>query len=299
MINEINCKDLAKRIMTGLKETINREGLNLTLTIIRVGDDSSSTSYIKQIKKYCYELGVALNVCELPPEVTTEDVIAMINHYEPISTGIMVQMPLPAQVDARAVTEAIPPEKDIDGITNANMGKLASNCGNYFVPCTAKAVIKIIEDVYRPFGSDLSGFDIAVFGRSNVVGKPLALELMNRNATVQIVHSNSFYAPIGYTRKKQIVVSAMGKPHKLTADDFSTFNDCIVDCGVTMVDGKLKGDVNLQSLRAELGEHKDMYVTPVPGGVGAVTTAMLMENLIEAYHRNRYIIGMNLAKYSA
>lgn len=281
MIETIDCRAIANEVMDNLKKEIDDKQMNITLGVIRVGDNPSSTSYMKKIQNYCNKLGITLTIKQFPENCTNGDVVSGIRDLQHDSTGVMIQMPLPKHLDVNYIVNELDPDMDVDGITTANMGKLASHSGDYYVPCTANAVIKILEETYK----DLDGMNIVVFGRSNVVGKPLALELLNRNATVRVVHSHSRHKPIYYSYNGDVVVSAMGQPHKLTYKDIGGSTICVIDCGVTMVNGELQGDVDLDSFN-ELVDDYDLMVTKVPGGVGSVTTAMLMSNLVEAWKRH-------------
>ncbi|MEG0372064.1 MAG: tetrahydrofolate dehydrogenase/cyclohydrolase catalytic domain-containing protein [Clostridium sp.] len=272
----INAKQIAANIREEIKgrvkEHIEVKGRPPGIAAILVGNDPSSISYVKGQQKVSYEVGVEYTMFDLPQESTEEEVISLINNLngrEDIN-GIIVQVPLPKHISPDNVARAIAPNKDIDCFTLDNTGKLfrGEKC---LEPCTPKGIVRLIKEC----GISIVGKKICVVGRSNVVGKPVALLLLNEGATVNICHSKTKDLR-SETLNCDIIVSAAGKANLITADMVKE-GTVVIDAGVNMVNGKLKGDVDFDAV-AEKASH----ITPVPGGVGAMTTTMLVENVLEA-----------------
>lgn len=248
------------------------------LASILVGDDGGSLYYMNNQSKLCRELGVSPREFTLKESTKLEELLDLIKSVnEDIAVdGIILQMPLPVHLDARKVTSAISPEKDIDGLTDINIGRLykGEKC---FVPCTPKAIIELIKST----GCSIEGKNAVIIGRSNIVGKPAAQLLLNENATVTICHSKTREVR-DICNKADILVAALGKPG-FVDDSFVKEGAVVIDVGTTMVNGKICGDVSLSSVM-----EKAAYITPVPGGVGSMTTTMLIKNTCEAYERHVY-----------
>ncbi|MEF9933783.1 MAG: bifunctional 5,10-methylenetetrahydrofolate dehydrogenase/5,10-methenyltetrahydrofolate cyclohydrolase [Clostridium sp.] len=272
----INAKEIAANIREELKERV-KEHINIKgrapgIAAILVGSDPSSISYVKGQQKVSHEVGVEYTMFELPEESTEDEVISLIenlNEREDIN-GIIVQVPLPKHISPDNVARSISPNKDIDCFNLDNTGKLfrGEKC---LKPCTPKGIVRLIKEC----GMDLVGTRVCVVGRSNVVGKPVALLLLNEGATVNICHSKTKDLK-SETLNCDIIVSAAGKANLITADMVKE-GTVVIDAGVNMVDGKLKGDVDFEGVL-----EKASHITPVPGGVGAMTTTMLVENVLEA-----------------
>ncbi len=272
----IDGKSISKSIKDDLKEKIEniKEQKNIVpgLATILVGDDEASKAYVYSKEKVCKALGVYTENFFLERETQEEEVLKLIerlNIDEKIN-GILVQLPLPNHIDELLIAEAIDPKKDVDCINPINAGKLF--CGKKgLIPCTPKGIIRLIKYT----NVNISGKHAVVIGRSNIVGKPVASLLLKENATVTICHSKT--KNLGeYTRRADIIVSAVGRAGLITGGMIKS-GAIVIDAGTTMVDGKLKGDVNFDEAREVAS-----YITPVPGGVGSMTTAMLVENILES-----------------
>ena len=248
------------------------------IATILVGEDGGSIFYINNQIKLCNELGIINKKFFLDQNIKEEELIKLIeklNNDDNVS-GIMLQVPLPKHLNEKKITSLISYKKDIDGLTDINTGRFykGEKC---FIPCTPKAVIEIIKSI----GVPLAGKSAVVIGRSNIVGKPVAQLLLNENATVTICHSKTQNLK-EICSNADILVVAMGKP-KFVTSDFVKEGAIVIDVGTSMVDDKITGDVVFQDVI-----EKASIVTPVPGGVGAMTTTMLLKNACEALMENVY-----------
>lgn len=247
-----------------------------SMVAILVGNDGGSISYMKNQQKLSESLGVSYNSLILDETITQEELINKIKELNNDNTvdGIILQLPLPKNFDEKEVTSAICHNKDIDGLTDINTGRLykGEKC---FIPCTAKSILELIKYVEN----DIKGKNAVVIGRSNIVGKPVAQLLLNENATVTICHSKTKNLK-EVCKEADILVAAIGRPGFVTKD-FVKDGAIVIDVGTTMVDGKIKGDVCYDEV-LEVASH----VSPVPGGVGAMTTTMLLKNTCEAWNKN-------------
>ena len=253
-------------------EALIEKGVTPGLTVIMVGEDPASAVYVRNKERAAAKLGMNGNVIRLPEETSEEELIALVEKLNQDETvhGILVQLPLPKAINEKNVLNAINPEKDVDGFHPINAGKLLIGEKTY-IPCTPKGVIRLLKTT----GVDLNGKNAVVIGRSNIVGKPMALLLLRENCTVTIAHSRTRnLAEI--TKNADILVAAVGKPNFVSGDMVKE-GAIVIDVGINRVEDKLIGDVNY----AEAAE-KASFITPVPGGVGAMTIAMLMENAVEA-----------------
>lgn len=272
----INAKEIASNIREGLKEKVKYhseiKGRVPGVAAILVGNDPGSISYVKGQQKTASEIGVDYTVFELPEQSTEDEVISLINDLNNRKdiNGIIVQVPLPKHISPDNVARAINPNKDIDCFNLDNTGKLfrGEKC---LLPCTPKGIVRLIKES----SINLVGARVCVIGRSNIVGKPVALLLLNEGATIKICHSKTKDLK-AETLDCDIIVSAAGKANLVTADMVKE-GTVVIDAGVNMVDGKLKGDVDFDRVI-----EKASHITPVPGGVGAMTTTMLIENVLEA-----------------
>lgn len=252
---------------------LKEQGVCPGLAVILVGDDPASQVYVRNKKRACEACGIYSAEYKLPKETTMPELLSLIdelNNDDKIS-GILCQLPLPKGLDEEAVIAAIDPRKDVDAFSVGNVGRIM--IGNYaFLPCTPAGVIELIKSV----GYDMSGKNAVVLGRSNIVGKPMAMLLLHNNATVTICHSKTEnLAEI--CRNADIIVAAIGKPKFLTADMVKP-GAMIIDVGINRTeDGKLCGDVDFEPVEKLAG-----YITPVPGGVGPMTIATLMQNTLSA-----------------
>lgn len=264
----IDGKGYADKIKIELKEKISSLNKTLKLVVIQVGNDEASNAYINSKRKLAQELGI--NFEHIKYESTTnEELIEKIKELNNDSkvNGIIVQLPLPKNLDENLIINSIDYKKDVDGLTNINMGKLVNNQSS-LVPCTPKGIIKLLEH----YNVEIEGKSIVIVGRSRLVGKPLLHMLLNKNGTVTICHSKTSNLK-DFTSKADILIVAVGIPHFITSDMVKD-NSVIIDVGINRVDGKLVGDVNFDDAL-----NKVSLITPVPKGVGAMTVVELMENV--------------------
>lgn len=242
------------------------------LCVILVGNDPASQTYVANKEKACARLGIHSQTLRMAAETTQAELEASIeraNEDEAIH-GILVQLPLPAQLDEYRALVLIRPEKDVDGFHAVNMGRLARG-EECVVACTPKGALHMLKAA----GVPIAGKNAVVIGRSNIVGKPMALLLLQENATVTICHSRTEDLA-EHTRRADILVAAVGKPRFVTADMVKE-GAAVLDVGINRVDGKLCGDVDFETVKEKAG-----WISPVPGGVGKMTIAMLMENTVSA-----------------
>lgn len=252
---------------------LKEKGINTTLAVIIVGNDPASRTYVNNKKKACAECGIISEEYALPESTTQEELLALVNELNARDdvNGILCQLPLPGHLDSEAVIEAISPKKDVDAFHAANVGKIM--IGNYdFLPCTPAGVMGMLA--YENI--EVEGKNCVVIGRSNIVGKPMAMLLLHKNATVTICHSKTKnLAEI--TSGADILVAAVGKAKFVTADMVKD-NAVVIDVGMNRDEnGKLCGDVDYENVK-----EKASAITPVPGGVGPMTIAMLMKNTLKA-----------------
>ena len=273
MAQIINGKEVSAQVREELKEKtaklVEKYGIRPGLAVIIVGDDPASKVYVNNKEKGCAEVGYYSEVYRLSAETTQEELIALVeklNNDDKIH-GILCQLPLPKHLDENAVILAINPEKDVDAFHPVNVGRIM--IGDYsFLPCTPAGVMKLIEST----GTDISGKECVVIGRSNIVGKPQAMLLLHKNGTVTICHSRTKNLA-EVTKKADILVVAIGKADFVTGDMVKD-GAVVIDVGMNRkADGKLTGDVDFASV-----EPKASFITPVPGGVGPMTISMLLTN---------------------
>ena len=269
-------KELAKKIRSNLKiesEEIKEKGINPKLAVIMVGNDSASKVYVKNKSKACEEVGIEFEeflLDETTSQEELENLIEELNQNEKIH-GILLQSPIPKNLDINRAFEKISPEKDVDGFHPVNVGRLVLN-KDTFVSCTPYGIMKIFEE----YNIDLTGKDVVIVGRSNIVGKPLIQCCLNKNATVTVCHSKTKNLA-EHTKRADILISAIGKPNYITTDMIKD-GSVIIDVGINRTEeGKIVGDVDFENV-----EKKVSHITPVPGGVGPMTIAMLMNNVIKA-----------------
>ncbi len=273
-------KGLAKRIKAELKETIaqlqEQHQVVPTLAVMRVGDDPAAAGYARAIKRNCEGVGVAFHPEVLPQDATQEQVMAVLEELNasPKVHGIMVLEPVPDHIDLDALILALNPAKDVDGVHPLNAGRLMQQRPPYFVPATPAGGIRLLEEA----GVAFKGKRAVVIGRSDIVGKPMALLLLHRHCTVTIAHSRTVDLP-AVAREADILCVAVGRPEMVTGDWVKP-GAIVVDFGTTYTEEGLKGDCEQESVAAVAG-----MMTPVPGGTGPMTNAMLMANVLEAYKR--------------
>ncbi len=254
-------------------EILKQEGITPKLAVIMVGSDSASQIYVRNKSKACDYIGIKFEEHLLPEETKQEELLNLIeelNNKKEIN-GILLQSPIPRNLDINEAFRKISPEKDVDGFHPVNVGKLVLG-QDTFISCTPFGIMKILEE----YNIDIEGKNAVVIGRSNIVGKPMSQCLLNKNATVTICHSKTKnLAEI--TKNADILVAAIGKPCFVT-EDMVKPGAIVIDVGINrMEDGKLKGDVDFETVN-----QKASYITPVPGGVGPMTIAMLMANVVKA-----------------
>ena len=254
-------------------EALKQQGLCPGLAVVIVGDDPASRIYVNNKKKACQATGIHSEEYALPASTTQEELLALVEelNLKKEIHGILVQSPLPDGLDEKAVVEAISPEKDVDAFHAYNVGKIM--IGDYhFLPCTPAGIMELL----RAYDISAGGKRCVVIGRSNIVGKPMAMLLLHENGTVTICHSRTQNLP-EITRQAEILVSAVGKSRFVTADMVAP-GAVVIDVGMNRDEnGKLCGDVDFQAV-----EPIASYITPVPGGVGPMTIAMLLKNTVTA-----------------
>jgi len=270
---------LAKTIraeVAGRTAALKASGVNPALSIILVGDDPASQVYTKHKVNDSTETGLVATLERYPADMTEADLLARIRalNDDPMVHGILVQLPLPRHMDSQKVIETISPVKDVDGFHVASAGALMTGAPGFW-PCTPYGCMKMLESI----GYELRGKHAVVIGRSNIVGKPMAMMLLAKNATVTICHSAT-QDLAAITRQADVVVAAVGKRNILTADMVKP-GAVVIDVGMNRKeDGKLAGDVDFDGVKEVAG-----WITPVPGGVGPMTRAMLLANTLEAAER--------------
>lgn len=277
MAQIIDGKMIAARIRGGVGEEVNKlknqKGITPKLTVILVGDDPASQIYVRNKERGCAEVGMASEVRRMP--ATTKqgeliDVIKQLNNDRSVH-GILVQLPLPAGLREQAILDEIDPRKDVDGLHPLNMGKLLKGDDSGFVACTPQGIIELILST----GTDIQGKEAVVVGRSNIVGKPIAILLLKKNATVTVCHSKT--KDLGaVTRRAEILIAAVGSPQIIHGQMIKE-GAVVVDVGTNRVGEKLVGDVDFQSAK-----ERASFITPVPGGVGPMTIALLLKNTLKA-----------------
>lgn len=266
----IDGKKVREELLQEYKTIIERDNLKLTLSIIQVGNDSSSNVYINNKIKYCNKVGIEVELFKLDSNVTENKLLELIDklNNDDKYNGIILQSPLPSHIDFTKCARRIKDSKDVDGFSKNNLFGIRDN-DEKILPCTVKGILKLFEY----YNIDLKGKNVVVIGRSNIVGRPLADALINRDATVTLCHSKTKDISL-YTSTADIIISAVGQPnliHKYMVKDGFVG----IDVGINFVDNKMVGDFK-----------KDVYpqasfITPVPGGVGPMTVAMIINNLIE------------------
>ncbi|MBO5376799.1 MAG: bifunctional methylenetetrahydrofolate dehydrogenase/methenyltetrahydrofolate cyclohydrolase FolD [Ruminiclostridium sp.] len=273
MAKIIDGKAVSQQVKDEIRAEIERDGLSIGLAVVIVGNNQASRVYVNNKKKACEVCGIKSYEYALPEETTEEQLLELVDtlNEDKNINGILVQLPLPKQINEEKIIERISPEKDVDAFHATNVGKIM--IGNYaFLPCTPAGVMELIHST----GTEISGKECVVIGRSNIVGKPMAMLLLHENATVTICHSRTKdLAEV--CRRADILVSAVGKADFVTADMVKD-GAVVIDVGMNRnAEGKLCGDVKYDEV-----EPKASYITPVPGGVGPMTIAMLMKNTLMA-----------------
>lgn len=267
-------KKLASEIKADVRERTERlkeSGVTPGLAVVLVGEDPASKVYVGQKEKGCRDAGFASFLHRLPETTTQGELLALIERLNSDRTvhGILVQLPLPGHIDSDAVLSAIRPGKDVDGFHPVNIGRLVSGLPSC-EPCTPKGIMRLLKSAEIP----LSGKEAVIIGRSNIVGKPVAMMLLAESATVTICHSRTEELA-AHARRADILIAAVGKPRFVTGDMVKE-GAVVVDVGINRLEEGLVGDVDY-----EAAADRASWITPVPGGVGPMTIAMLLENTLE------------------
>jgi len=279
---------IAQQVREGLKkevEVLNKRDILPSLAALQVGQDPGSAIYIRSQKKACEKIGIKYNLYQFEENVSQEKMesfIKQMNEDKGVN-GIILQMPLPPHIDGRALQEKIDPIKDVEGVSPFNMGLLLYGKAS-LVPCTAMAIMQLIKST----GVDLYGKEVTMVGHSDIVGKPTALLLLNKFATTTVCHiATGERGRLPYfVQNAEILIVAVGKAN-LIKGEWIKEGAIVIDVGINRLKGKIVGDVEF-----EMAKEKASYITTVPGGVGPVTTAMLLKNTVEATKiQNRYSNG--------
>lgn len=272
-MNLIDGKAVSLAVKERVRDEIGAKGLKIGLAVVIVGNNQASRVYVNNKKKACEFCGITSYEYALPEETTEEQLLELVDtlNGDKNVNGILVQLPLPEQIDEKKIIEHISPEKDVDAFNAVNVGKIM--IGDYaFLPCTPAGVMELIHST----GTEVSGKECVVIGRSNIVGKPMAMLLLHENGTVTVCHSRTKNLA-EVCRRADILVAAVGKAGFVTADMVKD-GAVVIDVGMNRnAEGKLCGDVDFDNVAP-----KCSYITPVPGGVGPMTIAMLMENTLRA-----------------
>lgn len=277
----IDGKKLAAKVREDLKlevDNLKKEGNLPKLAVIMVGDDSASKVYVRNKSKACEEIGIEYEEYLLNSDITMEkllDLIENLNNKKDVD-GILLQSPIPNHLDINKAFRAIAPEKDVDGFNPINVGKLTIG-EEAFIPCTPHGVMRMLEE----YNIETEGKNVVILGRSNIVGKPLIQCCLQKNATVTVCHSRTNNIE-EITKRADILISAIGKA-KFVTENMVKDGAAVIDVGINRnEDGKLVGDVDFDNV-----SKKASFITPVPGGVGPMTIAMLMQNVVQAAKQNK------------
>ena len=271
-------KALANLLGENLKEKVKNlkaEGITPHFCVINIGDDTASKIYVRSKKRKAEKLGIIQDIYQMPADTRQQEVLDLIDklNTDPEINGLMVQMPTPEQINADELLARIDPNKDVDSLTPANVGRLWLK--DHFVePATAEGIMALLKHYEIP----LNGKNVVIIGRSNIVGKPLAALMLEKNATITIAHSKTQNLA-SLTKRADVIVSATGEPCLIKADMVKD-GVIVVDVGINRVNGKLVGDVDFDAVK-----EKASYITPVPGGVGPLTVQFLMEAVVNLARR--------------
>ena len=267
----------AEVIRKKIAEEVARQDEEITLAILHIGNDQSSMIYLESKEKACAEVGINTKILKLPENISQREILNIISDLNKDKTvnAIMVQTPLPKHIDTETILNSVDPMKDVDGLSIYNQGKLIKDLP-CVVPATAQGVITLLKNN----NIDISGKNVVIVGRSIVVGKPLAMLFLKENATVTIAHSHTTNLK-DITKRADILAVAIGKPRFITADMVKK-DAVVVDIGTNRVMGKICGDVDFENVQTVAS-----YISPVPKGVGPMTTAMLLSNVIKGYKNQK------------
>lgn len=280
----IDGKEFSKKILEEIsneqKEIVERKNLRPAgLAVIIVGENPASQVYVRNKTRACEKVGFYSETIKLEENISENDLIKKIEELNENNKidGILVQLPLPKHIDELKVINSIKPEKDVDGFSNVNVGKMVIGDESGFLSCTPYGIMQLLEG----YDIDVDGKDVVVVGRSNIVGKPMAMMLIQKGATVQVCNSRTKDLS-KKLKKADIIVVAVGVPRMIKATDVKE-GVVVIDVGINRVDGKLCGDVDYEDVA-----QKTSYITPVPGGVGPMTIASLIKNTFISYQRKIY-----------
>ena len=267
-------------VSTKAKKLKEEKGIIPKLAVIFVGEDPASQIYVRNKELACEQAGIVSETHRIPPDINEEELLSLITSINNDKSvhGLLVQLPFPKHLNEEKITNAVSPQKDVDGLTLENMGRLFKGEVPYFLPCTPNGVMELLLST----GIELKGKEAVVVGRSNIVGKPMAILLLNQHATVTICHSKT--ASLGdVCRRADVLVAAVGRS-KLVKGDWVKKGAVVIDVGMNRGEKGLTGDVDFDSAKENAS-----YITPVPGGVGPMTIAMLIKNtFISAERASKY-----------
>ncbi|MGM0370606.1 MAG: bifunctional methylenetetrahydrofolate dehydrogenase/methenyltetrahydrofolate cyclohydrolase FolD [Bacillota bacterium] len=274
-------RKVANKVEGNLETEINdlkERGIEPGLTVVLVGSDPASQVYVSYKEKACKRVGINSNIVDLPADVSQEDLLAEVEDLNQDNTvdGILVQLPLPDHIDEEKIIKAIDPIKDVDGFHPVNVGQLVTQNQMDLAPCTPKGIMNVLNE----YNIELEGQEAVVIGRSNIVGKPIANMLLASNATVTVCHSRTADLK-SHCQRADIIVAAVGRKEFVTADMVKE-GAIVIDVGINRTDDGLVGDVEFEAVR-----NKAAAITPVPGGVGPMTIATLLQNTITACQQRR------------
>ena len=280
MVDQPHCidgKKIAGSILARLQHRIQAEQAKPGLAVIQVGSDPASCCYVRHKRQTCEALGITSFAHDLSESTQETTLIALIQslNVDPQVHGIMVQLPLPQHIDAQRVCNTIIAEKDVDGLSSVNLGKIVTGEEDRILPCTPKGILHILSSINFP----IRGSRCTLIGASNIVGKPLALELIRLGATITICHEHTQDLATAI-KSADCIISAIGKPGVIQTQWLAD-SVTIIDIGITKTEQGIMGDIDYAHA-AQVARH----ITPVPGGVGPVTVAMLMDNTVEAYFKS-------------
>ena len=277
----LNGREVANKVeenLTTKVKDLKEDGIEPGLTVVLVGNDPASQVYVSYKEKACKRVGINSNIIDLPKDVSEEELLAEVENLNQDNQvdGILVQLPLPDHIDDEKIIKAIDPAKDVDGFHPVNVGQLVTQGQMDLAPCTPKGILTVLDE----YDIELEGKEAVIVGRSNIVGKPMAHMLLHNNATVTVCHSRTKDLA-AHTKQADVLIAAVGIKEFITGDMVKE-GVVVVDVGINRTEDGLVGDVEFESVKA-----KAAAITPVPGGVGPMTIATLLENTISACQQRR------------
>ncbi len=270
-------KEIAEKIYKNLKERVEKLKRKPVLSVVITEDNEAGKIYVRNKEHACEKIGIISQTTHFPANISESEILSKIEELNAdVNTdAILIQLPLPSHIDSKKILNSISARKDADGFHYSNAGKMFTGQIPYSVACTPKGIIKLLDE----YQINLKGLNTVILGRSDIVGKPVAQLLLQRDATVTICHSKTKNIDF-YTKNADLIVVAIGKPKFLKADMIKD-NAIIIDVGISKVNGKICGDVDFENVYS-----KASLITPVPGGIGPLTVAMLMQNTVELAEHN-------------